>query len=1481
MDEQRKLDFIAEELLSQLERKENQLLEWGFIGGTVDAEAEIREILTSPPTPVLESVLKDIVLDEAFVAMMVKNLKERRLLFPIGGRYRSRYAETIRLLILLKQRFKFTDWQSGRNLISNVKPLLAYRKYPYRNIPLSQVEEIIQEVWNDPLVLECVRGMLRDGAFELAQFQVDALRHLFETRARTDSDRGTVIGAGTGSGKTKAFYIPAFAHLAYEVRKNPEPWTKVVGIYPRVELLKDQFREAIREIGMINARLADKGVRPVTIGGYYGDTPRIAEDVIQHENRKWKRSDRGYICPFFTCPECGGDMLWSERELHLEINGKTGEHERLNCVSCHFVAGPETVMLTRRRMMESPPDVLFTSTEMLNLKLTNRNERHLFGVMSVRPPLYVLLDEVHIYEGVNGAHVAYLLRRWRNQMRWSGAETVHYVGLSATLSNAESFFAQLIGLSRDKIMYVMPREADMAVEGVEYNLIVRGDPFSGATLLSASVQTAMLLGRMLDPLNADVSRGAFGKKLFGFTDKLDVINRWYHIQSDAEHNQVLSKFRDPELFDEEMLDRFDEQNILGQVWLAAKEIDPDSLRRPMVLDITSSQNKGVKEDAKFVVATSTLEVGYNDPRVGAVIQHKAPRNLASFLQRKGRAGRVRGMRPWTVVVTSAYGRDRFAYDYPELLFQPVLSDLSLPLRNQFVQRIQTAFAFMDYLSYKISSTASDIRNLLTYEGSAKNKRSVNEIIHIIYKLLEGQDGEWRQFLANALQLSESEIDRVLWTPPRSFYFQLLPTLLNQLETGFSGVSEEERNTPLAGYIPRTLFAALEVEDLLFQLPSGKTEPMALVQGIIEFAPGNVSKRFVRADRIHEAHWVLAEGDHLDLNGANVKSIAIETVDDQGGPIVVCEPYAIKLDQIPKDVSDRSTAFHQWRVCMEPYEPNDADRTHIELVGNVNGLFRDVKLYSCEQNSYVKITRYSPRVKAEIKHKDGNTSSRSIDFRLGTQRAAMGFQRMSDALRFEVEQPDIDFLFGKPNWGEIASESKPDFYLYLLHKDEELTSRLNVFEISWLAQITVSSIVAIAVRRRCSMKEAVSEFADKREAIAKRTLQLIYQSTVTQMSADEDEGKVYRRLLAYIADPSVMRRFIEIARIFYEDIRQHPDIREWLIHTTVATYAAAIQQAVGEMLPDVNTEDLILDIRDGSIWLSEPESGGLGVISKIASVLKMKPALFAEWFTRKIHYCHRDHMAAVLKYTLPLLVQPDFAGLAAKIREEKRIERQKELLAEFQRELDAQGISPQRDTVAMISNKLLKVNASHNSDRLMRQLHEKWKEEERRIECKIELNVYAVACTGWEEIGQQLDQMIGRFVADQALRESQRYQIVESLLFSGCKSSCPECLNLYSPFQSFLKPSRIIAAHMLEPTHQVVRVHDPNWQDKVQSHLSQGKRVRIVVIVEEQKTFQRELLRLLHEAIELSYEVFYPFVESVHNHGQEWHYDLCIREVSHV
>ena len=106
---------------------------------------------------------------------------------------------------------------------------------------------------------------------------------------------------------------------------------------------------------------------------------------------------------------------------------------------------------------------------------------------------------------------------------------------------------------------------------------------------------------------------------------------------------------------------------------------------------TSSQDPGVTRGLDLIVATASLEVGFNDPGVGCVLQHKAPREAAQFLQRKGRAGRPRGMRPWTLVVLSDYGRDRLAYQGYEQLFDPELRPRHLPFASRYIQRMQATY----------------------------------------------------------------------------------------------------------------------------------------------------------------------------------------------------------------------------------------------------------------------------------------------------------------------------------------------------------------------------------------------------------------------------------------------------------------------------------------------------------------------------------------------------------------------------------------------------------------------------------------------------------------------------------------------------------------------------------------------------------------------------------------------------------------------
>ena len=82
----------------------------------------------------------------------------------------------------------------------------------------------------------------RDGKHDLlGGFQVRATRHIL-TALQSQTTTATVVGAGTGSGKTNAFYLPAFSYLAGIT--DSSAWTRALAVYPRTELLKDQLDTA-------------------------------------------------------------------------------------------------------------------------------------------------------------------------------------------------------------------------------------------------------------------------------------------------------------------------------------------------------------------------------------------------------------------------------------------------------------------------------------------------------------------------------------------------------------------------------------------------------------------------------------------------------------------------------------------------------------------------------------------------------------------------------------------------------------------------------------------------------------------------------------------------------------------------------------------------------------------------------------------------------------------------------------------------------------------------------------------------------------------------------------------------------------------------------------------------------------------------------------------------------------------------------------
>jgi len=734
--------------------------------------------------------------------------------------YRTRMAEATRLMSHLRQQFPRRPWQAAPRLVADFRFRHEPRLFPERDLTADTVAARLAAQQVPTAQVEAAGRILGDR--KLSVFQLDSTVEVFAAMA--GRDRGVAISAGTGSGKTLAFYLPALAYLA--TRPAPSHGIGVVAIYPRNELLKDQLASALDE----TRRLRAAGGRPIRLGAYFGNTPtNIA--LRGAPNRAWRRSATGWVCPFLTCRaaagdgRCGGDLVWRSADYD-------GRREQLTCARCGDVISDDEVMLTRNSMQRRPPDLLFTTTEMLNRSLSDGGSMHVFGVgpMARTKPGLVLLDEVHTYEGTNGAQVAYLLRRWR---RLLGRPTT-WVGLSATLANADRFFEDLCGLGDGMVVNVEPQPEHMKSRGREYQVVLRGDPGPQTALLSTTIQSLMLMRRILDPEPTPL--GAYGSRVFAFCDNLDLVNRLFRQVLDAEGFTETGQRR-PNGFAlaglrmSRAAQRFGpvvdwpNRDADGQQWWMAERLGFED--RVLTIGRTSSQDSGVSVAADIIVTTSSLEVGVDDPTVGAVLQHKAPRDVASFLQRRGRAGRTQRQRPWTVVVLSDFGRDRTAYQDYETLLAPALPEKRLPLGNQSVRKMQATMCLIDwaaaYLNVTARATGRTMRKVFI-QPDDEHAQLRGQVADLLTRVMNGgtERNDLMAFIGSSLRLPAEEVDAVCWAQPRSLLLDAVPTARRRLLSKWAAydngevVPEREEwvnDSPLPELIPKALFSELCIPEV--------------------------------------------------------------------------------------------------------------------------------------------------------------------------------------------------------------------------------------------------------------------------------------------------------------------------------------------------------------------------------------------------------------------------------------------------------------------------------------------------------------------------------------------------------------------------------------------------------------------------------------------------------------------------------------------
>lgn len=203
-----------------------------------------------------------------------------------------------------------------------------------------------------------------------------AYRHQERAFARLSGDaaRSTLVATGTGSGKTESFLLPILEHC---LRNAGRRGIKAILVYPMNALATDQAQRLAARIHG-NERL--RGA--IRAGLYIGESPG------------------------------------EKREAHATM-------------------GPTHLITSRRRLQLDPPDILLTNYKMLDYLLIRPGDQALWKHNSPDCLRYLVVDELHTFDGAQGTDLACLIRRLKSRLEVPSGQLV-CVGTSATLGERKA-----------------------------------------------------------------------------------------------------------------------------------------------------------------------------------------------------------------------------------------------------------------------------------------------------------------------------------------------------------------------------------------------------------------------------------------------------------------------------------------------------------------------------------------------------------------------------------------------------------------------------------------------------------------------------------------------------------------------------------------------------------------------------------------------------------------------------------------------------------------------------------------------------------------------------------------------------------------------------------------------------------------------------------------------------------------------------------
>lgn len=298
--------------------------------------------------------------------------------------------------------------------------------------------------------------------------------------------------------------------------------------------------------------------------------------------------------------------------------------------------------MSERTHIRDNARIIFTNPDMLHITILPQEESWRNFLQNLK---FVVVDELHVYNGLFGAHVALIMRRLRRICAAVGNRHVKFISCSATVANPEEHMKIIFGVESAKLT-----DFDGSPSGRKEFLCWNtpfkdpGDPSSGRG--DSVSESAKLFCQLI----------LRGVRVIAFCR----IRKSCEVLMTAVKNELTNLER---------------QEVIPRVMSYRGGYTPQD-RRQIEKEMFEGKLVGI-------IATNALELGVDIGSLDAVITCGFPNSIANLRQQSGRAGR-RNKDSLSVLIGDSFPTDQFFMENPDEIFTRPNAELQVDLTNMLV-----------------------------------------------------------------------------------------------------------------------------------------------------------------------------------------------------------------------------------------------------------------------------------------------------------------------------------------------------------------------------------------------------------------------------------------------------------------------------------------------------------------------------------------------------------------------------------------------------------------------------------------------------------------------------------------------------------------------------------------------------------------------------------------------------------------------------